>query len=194
MKLQLNTRDRRAVLLGAAVVVGSWLVTHGVPGLIRVHAEWRARTEASVRQLAAAREALEGAAWTRDSLAARSRRLVAWAPWLVAGGTPAEAMAELQSVVSGLATQHRVRIVRVEPSADSAAGLFTPVRLRVEAQGDVGGLAQWLAAIEEGDHLLAVPSLVISAPEPVASSGQAELLRAELVIVGWAAPKARGSE
>jgi hypothetical protein len=194
VKLQLNHRDRRAVLLGAAVVLGSWLVTRGVPALLRAHTEWRARTEASVRQLAAAREALEGAAWTRDSLDARGRRLVAWAPRLVAGGTPAEAMAELQSVISGLAAQHRVRIVRVEPTADSAAGLFTPVRLRVEAQSDVGGLAQWLAAIEEGDHLLSVPRLVISAPEPAASSGQAEVLRAELVIAGWAAPKARRSE
>jgi hypothetical protein len=194
MKPQLSQSDRRAVLVGAAVVIGSWLALRGVPALIRAHSEWRAHTEASVRQLAAAREALADAAWTRDSLAARGRRLVAWAPRLLAGGTPAEAMAELQSLVSGLAAEHRVRIVRVEPSADSAAGLFTPVRLRVEAQSDVVGLAQWLAAMEEGDHLLIVPSLVISAPEPAASSGQAEALRAELVIAGWAAPQARRSE
>jgi hypothetical protein len=194
MKLQLNPRDRRAVLLGGAVVVGSWLVTRGVPALLRAHADRRARTEASVRQLAAAREALADAAWTRDSLGARGRRLVTWAPRLVAGGTPAEAMAELQSIVSGMAAQHRVRIVRVEPSADSAAGLFTAIRLRVEAQSDVGGLAQWLAAIEEGDRLLSIVVLSISAPAPAASSGQAEVLRAELVIAGWAAPKARRSD
>ncbi len=194
MKLQLTPRDRRALLLGASVMASAWLATRGVPAFLRAHAEWRARTEASVRQVEAAREALAEAPWTRDSLAARGRRLVEWAPRLVAGGTPAEAMAELQNMVSGLAAQHRVRIVRVQPSADSAAGLFTPVRLRVEAQGDVSGLAHWLAAIEEGNHLLAVPSLVISAPEPAASSGQAEALRAELVIVGWAAPKARRSE
>jgi hypothetical protein len=194
MKLQLTPRDRRTLLLGASVMASAWLATRGVPALLRAHADSRARTEASVQQLAAAREALEGATWTRDSLAARGRRLVEWAPRLVAGATPSEAMAELQSLVSDLASQHRVRIVRVQPSADSAAGLFTPVRLRVEAQADVSGLAHWLAAMEEDDRLLTIVGLSISAPEPAAVSNQAEVLRAELVIAGWAAPKTRRSE
>lgn len=186
-----GTRDGRALLLGAGVVALAWISTRVVPRLAREHEALLARTEASVRQLEAARRVLAEEAWVRDSLAERGRRLVSWAPRLVAGNTRAEATAELQSLMTGLADQHRVRMVRVQPVEGSGSALFVQVRLRVEAQGDIGGLAQWLQALEEGDRLLTIPELAITAPEPAAPGGQPETLRAELVIAGWAAPKAR---
>jgi hypothetical protein len=171
------------------MVAAGWLGTRGVPRVFHSYALLRARTEASVRRLAAGREVLLEAPSMRDSLGTRAQRLVAWAPRLVAGKTPAEAAADLSSLVTGPAAQHRVRVVRMDPMADSAGAVFTRVGLRIEVQGDISGIARWLAALEEGDRLLEVRELAVFAPEPAAPG---ETLRAELTIVGWAAPLAPG--
>jgi hypothetical protein len=190
----LGARDRRAVLLGGGVLLAAWLAARGVPRLLHGYASLRARTEASAHQLAAAREALAEAPFVRDSLSVRAQRLVAWAPRLVAGRTPAEAAADLASLVTGLAAQLRVRVARMDPLPDSAGAVFARVGLRIEVQGDIGGIARWLSSLEEGDRLLAVRTISVMAPEPAAPATQAEALRAELTIVGWAAPRAPGRE
>ncbi len=191
-KPSLTGRDRRALLLGAAIVAAVWLATQGVPRLVRGYQSLRARSESSVRRLAAAREVLADAPLTRDSLGARAQRLVGWAPRLIAGTTRAEAAADLSSLVTGLAARDRVRVVRMTPLPDSAGALFARVGLRIEVTGDITGIGSWLSALEEGDRLLAVRALAAMAPEPAAPAGQAEALRAELTIVGWAAPRAPG--
>jgi hypothetical protein len=176
--------------MGAALVAGAWLFTRGVPALARNIDGRRARTEAAVRSLIAAREAAREAAWLRDTLASRAERLLTWAPRLLSGGTGAEATATLQSLVTGLAATHRVRIVRVDPGAAVRSGDFLEATLRLEAQGDVAGIAGWLSAIEEGETLLAVRQVQLNSPEPAAPAHQPELLRANLTITGWAAVSA----
>lgn len=185
----LPARDRRALLAGSALILAGLILTRGLPAALRAHERLRARAEAGVRELASAREALAEEPGVRDSLGARATRLVAWAPRLVGGATPAEGTAELTSLVTGLAAQHRVRVARLQGLPDSAAGLFVRVGIRLEAQGDVAGLAGWLAALEKGPKLLAVRELAVSALEPAAPPTQAEGLRAELSLIGWAAPR-----
>lgn len=162
--------------------------------MVRGYESVRARTEAAERQLAAAREELAEAPFTRDSLGARAQRLVALAPRLIAGRTPAEAAADLSSLVTGLAAEQQVRVIRMNPLPDSGSPLFTRVGLRIDAQGDVGGLARWLSALEEGQRLLAVREIAVTAPEPTAPATRPEALHAELTIVGWAAPRAPARE
>jgi hypothetical protein len=193
-RIALGSRDRRALLLGGAVVMATWIATRGMSSLLHRHEELRARAEVALVELQRSRELVAEEPLALEALADRARELVAWAPRLVAGATPAEALAELSSYMSGLAAQHRVRLVRLDPSADSASGPFARLSLRLEAQGDIRGLAGWLVAMEEGERLLAVREIALSAPEPAAPSAQPEVLRAEIVIEGWAAPQERGRE
>jgi hypothetical protein len=181
-------------------VLAALLGTRGLPAALRAHDQARAHAEGAARRLMAAREALEEEPVARDSLRARGARLLAWAPRLVAGGTPGEAAAELSGLVSGLAAGHRVRLLRLQPVSEGSAGPFAAAGLRLEAQADVAGIAGWLAALEEGPTLLVVRELAISALEPAAPGTQAEVLRVELRLAGWApwagraAPGAEGRE
>jgi hypothetical protein len=162
--------------------------------LLHRHEELRARAEVALVELQRSRELVAEEPLAREALADRARELLAWAPRLVAGATQAEALAELSSYVSGLAAQHRVRLVRLDPSRDSVVGPFAQLALRLEAQGDVRGMAGWLAALEEGERLLAVREISLSATEPAGPASQPEVLRAELLIEGWAAPRGGGRQ
>ena len=59
-----------------------------------------------------------------------------------------------------------------------AMKLFTRIALRVSAEGDAEGVARWLADLEEGEKLIRVRALAISAPEPASryASPRAEFL------------------
>lgn len=189
---RLSASDRRAVVLGGVLLLGAWLATRAVPDGLRAHASERARTEAAVHELAQARVLLAAEPVLRESLGVRAARLVAWAPRLVAGTTRTEAAAELAGLVSGLAAGHRVRLTRLDPLPDTTAGMFVRVGVHAEAAGDARGIAEWLAALESGRQLIEVRELEISAAEPAASVGQAETLRAQLVVTGWSAPPTAG--
>lgn len=190
--LGLAAGDRRALLLGGALALAGWLATRGVPYALRANTELAARLQASVTALERAREALAEEPAVRDSLATQARELVAWAPSLVAGKTRAEAVAELSSLISLLAARHHVRVARLDPLPDSAAAPFARVGLRLELASDVAGLSAWLSEVEQGAQLLGVREIQITAPDPAAPATQAETLRAELVVSGWAAPRLGG--
>ncbi len=185
----LAPRERRAVLGGAAVVVVAMLGLRGAPRFVRAVEVRRARAEQAVLALARAREALAEQPVARDSLAVRAARLVALAPRLFGGRSPAEAGAEVTSFTSGRGAARGVRILRQDVATDSATAPFLRVRLRLEAEGDVTGLMQWLADLEEGEKLIALSRLTISAPEPGAGVQQMERMRAEVTLVGWSAPE-----
>ena len=184
---QASTRDRRAVLLGAALLAGAWLALRGVPWAIGRAAPLRERAEVSTRTLASARGTLTAQGLLRDSLAARAGRLVAWAPRLFAGATASEAHAGLSAWLTGLATSRHVRLGRLDVGGDSSASVFTRLTVRVEAEGDVRGVVGWLAALEGGEKVLRVASLRVSAPDAANTALRSERLRVEVTLVGWAA-------
>jgi len=180
-------RERRAIVLGLSAIALTWGALRGVPkARAAAHALGERRAAAEIA-LIRAREALALEPVARESLGVRAARLVAWAPRLFGGATASEAAAELSSFVTGAAAVRRVRVIRQDARPDSSASLFVRLTLRLEAEGDVEGLAGWIASLEESPRLIEVQSLGISAPEPGASPGQAERLHAELVLVGWGA-------
>lgn len=184
----LNERDRRALLLGATLITAA-IALRAVPAAARSAGHLTARADAASLELARARELLDGRMWMRDSLAGRASRLVALAPRLVAGRTAAEVRAELGAIVAATAERHRIRVAQQEVRADSVAGPFLRVQLRLEGEGDVTGVAGWLAALEEGMQLLTVSEVSIQAPEPFAPPAQMERLRIVLTVAGWGAPR-----
>jgi hypothetical protein len=184
-------RDRRAMLVGAAVAAGALLVLRVLP--------WAARSalagEATLREraglLARARVDLAQAAVLRDSAAALGVALVGLAPKILSGGTAAEATADLSGRVNLLASAHQAKLERMDPLPDStAAGRLRRVTLRAAFDCDVRGLAGVLEALELGKAALAVRELRVVAADPSSPENNPEVLHVELTIAAWFLPEA----
>ncbi|MGH7644015.1 MAG: type II secretion system protein GspM [Gemmatimonadales bacterium] len=185
----MTPRDRKALLLGGAVVLGAVLLLRVIPWGVRSVLALRARTLERVETLARARDALATAPALRDSLTHALGAVVALAPRLVDGRTAAEASASLSALVSMAARRHQVRLVRLDPVPDSAAGAFRRVAVHAELEGDVRGLTRFLRAVETGDPLLTLPMLAVLAPDPLGRSPGPEMLRAEVDVTGFFLPR-----
>ncbi|HEY2805462.1 MAG TPA: GspMb/PilO family protein [Gemmatimonadales bacterium] len=183
---RISPRERRAIALGASLLLAAWVFFRIVPWSARQVAQLRARADLANGALVRARAAEAGEPTARESLAVRGRELVALAPKLLGGTTSAEAAAELSSLVGGTASLRHVRITQQDARSDSGASIFTRVSMRISADGDAGGIGGWLADLEEGPRLIEVRSLAISSPEPAAPGNQPERLHADVVIDGWA--------
>jgi len=187
LQAALSPGERRTIGIAFAIVLTALLAARGIPAGRRVAELKRARAEQAALALSRAREALAAHPVAQESLAARSSRLVALAPQLFGGTTAAETAAEAVSFIAGAATVRQVRITRQDVSADSTVVPFTRVRLRLEAESDVAGIMGWLASLEEGDKLIALERLTISALEPGAPREQQERLRVDVQMVAWGA-------
>ncbi len=186
----MTPRDRKALVLGLTVVVGAVLLLRVIPWGVRSVVALRARTAERVGTLARAENALAAAPALRDSLTRALGAVVALAPRLVDGRTAAEASASLSALVSMAASRHQVRVVRLDPLPDSAAGaVFRRIAVHAELEGDARGLTRFLRAIETGDPLLTVPTLAVQAPDPLGRSPGPETLRAELDVTGFFLPR-----
>lgn len=185
MNLAISRRDRRVLLAGAAVIASILLLSRGVPAW----RAWEHEVRASAAELTAEAERAEASVQllpqTLDTLEQRQGRLVALAPVLLGGESPAAAAGALASLVSGAAAQSHMELAALRLQVDSArTGVFTRIAVRGDATGDIRGVTQLLLTLERGPHLLAVRELSISQPEPAAPAHQPEALRIEFVVEG----------
>ncbi len=185
----MNDRDRRAVLWGGAVIVGSLLLLRVLPRAAHSFARLRDSAEQQQRTLVRAREVLAQRDELRDSLGRVLGAIVALAPKLVDGQSTAEAQASLSSLVSLAAGRHALRVVRLDPLPDSAAGVFSRVAVHAELEGDVIGLARLLRAVETADPMLSVMTLGVSALDGSSAPGRVEALRVEMDVAGYYLPR-----
>jgi hypothetical protein len=181
----MTARERRTLLLGAALIVAAVLGTRVLPAMVRAHAGLRVRASERTELLARAQDAIAAENAHRDSLARLADRVLALGPRLVAVGTAVEAGAELAALVAALVRQHRLRLLRLDPRPTTLAPPVGPVAVRVELEGDIAGLAGWLAAVESGHPLLAVGALSVVVLDPQASERAPEVLRVEADLTGW---------
>jgi len=137
--------------------------------------------------VARARDVLSRTPLVRDSLSAVLAAIVGLAPQLVDGHSAADAQAGLSGLLTLAANRHNLKIVRMEALPDSGAGVFSPVRVHAEVEGDVRGAAELLRSIETGDPLLTVTSLAITAPDPATT---VEVLHIEIDVAGYYLPRA----
>jgi type II secretory pathway component PulM len=187
-----TSRNRRALLLGAGMIAAAFVLLRVVPWGGRAMLAWRGRVAEQQGTLARERALLTAVPQLRDSLARALAEVVALAPRLAAVGSSAEASATLASLVSLGATQHGLKIVRMDPLPDSLAGIFTQVAVHAELEGDVGGLVRMLRAMETGDPLLTVVALSVDALAPTAPRNAPQALHITLTIAGYALRKGAG--
>ncbi|MGH7526484.1 MAG: GspMb/PilO family protein [Gemmatimonadales bacterium] len=190
----MNARDRRAIVFGAAVVglamlvlkVGPW----GWRGAEEAGAELRGRAELLERMSADVR----ASAMLEDSATVVRSRLAALAPGLLAGGTAAEAAADLGARLAVFAERHRVRVSRTDPVPDSIeGGALVRVAVRAAFESDTRGLLTFLESVGRDPVVLVVEEVRIAVADPFVRRDRPELLHTELVVRAWFMPAKRSS-
>jgi hypothetical protein len=185
LPLALSSRDRHAIIVGVVTIGALVVIARGVPAWRAWHRGLHTRTAVASAEFAHAQERVRVQPVLADSLAARGARLIALAPAILDGESPAAAGATLAGLVSGAAAGAGVRLGAVQIRSDSLQrAMFTRITIRAEAVGDVRGVTRMLAALERGPTLLAIRALSIDQPEPAAPPEQMEVLRCTLTVEG----------
>jgi hypothetical protein len=184
---RLSPRDRRTLVVGAAVVAALVLLARGLPAWRR----WDADARASAAEMAGEAERAERGARqlpaALDSLQARRTRFVALGSAALDGGSPAAAGASLAGLVSSAAMRAGVRMGSVQVRTDSVgAGTFVRVGVRADGTGDLPAITRMLQLLEGAPERLAIREIAITQPNPGGPAEQPEALRLELAIDGLA--------
>jgi Tfp pilus assembly protein PilO len=180
---EMRERERRVLALGIASIVLILVLGRGLPAWLGRSVSVRASAANLVTKASRARSSVDHFQMTRDSLAARKRRLLALAPLMASGETPSVAGAKLASLIATTATESNLRLGSVQVRPDSGnETVFTRLTVRAEATGDVRGVTDFVRALEHGPKLLAVRTLSISQPEPNAPSDRVEALHLEVTV------------
>jgi hypothetical protein len=156
------------VIGGAIFALIALVLTFAVLPYARRWSERTAAIEAARDQ----RDRLEALLASEDAIrraldARRAGRRV-YAARLLTGGTPALAASELQSIISGYAEQSSVSVTRMNVVGEAAPlepGL-SAIPLQLTAEGDVYGLADFLARLQHGEKLVAVEEITVTVGSP----------------------------
>jgi len=182
----MTARDRRALLLGGVAIASAVLGLRVLPWAVRratqAHAVLRERTTL----LARTREEMASLPTLRDSAAVLSQALLALAPQVLSGATPAEAGADLSGRMNLAASRAPAKVERLDPLPDSSGdGRLGRVRVHAALETDVRGLIALIRAIDMGDEVLTLDELRVEAPEPGTMQRGPEILKVEITVSGW---------
>ena len=181
-----TSRDRRALGIGATVVAAAMLYRLVVP-TVESLAQVRQSNQAASDRLEYSGQDVAALDATRDTLAARSGLLVVADSLLLSPGSPAHVASELGAIVRGAARTAGLELLGAATQSDSVvSGTFQRALVRLEAQGDVSGLMQFLLLIELAPGLLDVREFSVTPVEPAAAGDRAEVIRVSISIEGVA--------
>jgi hypothetical protein len=189
--LRLRQRERRVVFVGVVITAAGLLFGRMLPAWSAWVGAERSDAERLSSDLQRTRARIQNLSVARDTLMARNGRYLALAPSITPGRTAGAAGASLASLVSGMAATAGLRMGALQIRSDTSGtrsemSVFRTIAVRGDAQGDVRGVARFLAAIEGSATALAIRHLSISQPEPAAPPDRPEGLRIEFVIEGLA--------
>jgi len=182
----MTIRDKRALQLGGAAVLGALLLLRVIPWGVRRAAAAERELAANAELLARTQVELADQQPLTDSVAQVTRAVVALAPRILSGRSAAEAVADLSGRVNLAATRHHARLDRTDPAADSlTTGRLTRVAVRATLETDVRGLTEFLQAIAQDPAVLSVDDLHVVANDPASVDAQPEVLRVDVTVRGW---------
>lgn len=162
----LSPRDRRAMILGALLVVPATAWSQGVLPYLRAVRDAQAELRQERGLLERELQVLAGSARYPTEFSAGADRLLAEVPRLIGGGDDGAASAALAGYVRGVAQAARVQLSRVEPasSADAGGGV-TSLPLEVSGEGDIEGIMTLLHLLETGPKLVHVTGMTLETGE-----------------------------
>jgi type II secretory pathway component PulM len=159
---QLGPRDRRALTLGALVLVPALAFSFGVKPYLHARTGLRDRVREQGELLARELALVASARQLSAQLSGASRALASRRSRLFPGHDPLAASATLVSAVGDEARRHGVLLEAIESRAPEAVGGgLVAVQIEVRGRGDLEGLLRWLQALETGPRLLRVEQLSV---------------------------------
>lgn len=179
-------RTRRAVVIGATVVATAWLGLRAVPAMTSRVGAASALLQTRRALLYRVTEELTSLDALEDTTTTLRSAVVALAPLILSGPSPAEATADLVGRITHATDRSQVKLTGADPMVDSAmAGGLRRVGVRVTVEGDIRGVIETLRALEADPGALLLDDLRVLALEPTSEEGRPEVLRAELTVRGW---------
>ncbi|HEX2077483.1 MAG TPA: GspMb/PilO family protein [Longimicrobium sp.] len=170
----LGPRDRRAILIGAAVLAPAFAWTFAAGPYLAAVADAGDRLALERRLLGGELELLASASAYPKAFDAGAERLLAAAPRLMAGDDEGAAAAALAGYVRRLAQMGTANLTRVEPAASyDAGGGVRALPVGVTGETDLEGLLTFLQLLESGPKLVHVQELRLEASSTPAGGGAA---------------------
>jgi hypothetical protein len=185
----MQAKDRRAIILGAVLVLPALFFIYGVRPYRAALAETRDELEtarvALSREKAAVASSAAGTAPGAQRFA--DSALVIVTPRLFEGRDDAIASAQLAAYLGSVARKSRVLMqdANTRPSTASAEGIRT-LRVEVRAESDIQGVATFLHNLESGQKLVRVDRLEISRVPGLEDKNGFETLSIAATISGFA--------
>jgi hypothetical protein len=184
IRLAISKRDLRALGRGVLVIGSIIGVGRGVPAWRRWESAVRADAATTTHSLAVVEAGLAQLPKMRDSVLVRRVRLELLRERVFEAASVEEATASLAMFVSDRAADASVKVnsVQLRPDSVFSSDGFARVAVRLNATGDVRGLAGLLGALEGDSLLLAVRELSVNQPEPAAPDTKPEALRFDFLV------------
>lgn len=159
---RLGSRDRRALALGALILVPALGFSLLVQPYRRARTELRDRVAEQRGLLARELAVIATAAQLPGELDRAARALTGRRQRLLPGRDALSATAALVNVVGDDARRHNVLLEAIESrAAESVGGGLVAVRIEVRGRTDLEGLLGWLRTLESGARLLRVDGLTV---------------------------------
>lgn len=183
----MSAKDRRAIILGAVVVLPALVFIYGVRPYQAAMAATRDELETArlalsrEKAVVAARPTAPGGQQSADSA------LTMVEPRLFEGRDDAIASAQLAAYLGSVARRSRVLMqdANTRPSTSSSEGIRT-LRVEVRAESDIQGVATFLHNLESGQKLVRVDRLEISRVPGLEERNGFETLSIAATIAGFA--------
>lgn len=198
--LRLTRRDRRALLLGLAVLAPAVLYGSAVRPYANALADARRNLHSQRDLLARELTLLADARAFPAHLERIESALEALAPRLFTAPDPVAATGVLAGYVADAAQRSRVLLERSDPASPSQVdGDLARLEVQVRALGDLEGLLALLYALEHGPKLVRVEGIAIeraSRPGRQLDARDEEVLSLRAVVAGFAPsqPSKEGGE
>ncbi|HJS43587.1 MAG TPA: type II secretion system protein GspM [Gemmatimonadales bacterium] len=182
----MTSRDRRALMRGVFAIGAAVFLLRAMPWAVRQERSGYAVLRERSALLARARDEMASLSALRDSAATLSQALVALAPRLLSGSSPAEAGADLSGLMNLAASRAPARVERIDPRPDSAGeGRLGRVRVHAVLESDVRGLVALLKSIDASDEVVELDMLHVEAPGALTAERGPEILKIEVTVSGW---------
>lgn len=188
-RLTLGDRDRRALRLGAWILLPALFFVYGVKPYFASLETSRDALAAERLALARERAAVQAAVENPGMQQLADSLVRVMAPRLFAGRDDVIATAELVSHLGEVAREHDVWLQNAitRPSEVGEAGVRT-LHVAVRAESDLQGVLRFLRALESGEKLIRVERLDISVTPNIFSETGIEPVTVSATITGYAMP------
>jgi hypothetical protein len=183
----MSPKDRRAILLGAVLVLPALIFIWGVRPYRTAMAETRDELETARLALSREKAAVAAKPTAPGGQQLADSALILVAPRLFEGRDDAIASAQLAAYLGTVARRSRVLMedANTRPSTMSPEGIRT-LRVEVRAESDIQGITTFLHNLESGTKLVRVDRLEISRVPGLEDKNGFETLSIAATIVGFA--------